>query len=75
MIAVCNTSPISCLLQIGHLALLENPFTERWIPPEVALELEEGVRPDRALLEALRLRARFRISDDVVRRALELAGE
>jgi predicted nucleic acid-binding protein len=43
MIAVCNTSPISSLTQIGHLALLERLFTELWIPPEVALELDEGV--------------------------------
>lgn len=39
MIAVCNTSPISSLIQIGHLALLEKLFTELWIPPEVDLEL------------------------------------
>ena len=161
MIAVCNTSPISSLIQIGHLALLERLFTELWIPSEVDLELGEGVdflgdwraapggasirtRPvqnqalfrdlssrvhlgeaaaitlttelddavlvidDSAgrriaaalglrytgtvslllaskraghvarvapLLEDLRLRARFWISDDVLRRALELAGE
>ena len=161
MIAVCNTSPISSLIQIGHLPLLENLFTELCVPPEVDLELGEGVdflgdwrtapgaasirtRPvqNRALLrdlsgrvhlgeaaaitlatelddavlviddssgrriaatlglrytgtvglllaskraghvarlapllEALRLRARFWISDDVVRRALEIAGE
>ena len=161
MIAVCNTSPISSLIQIGHLALLEKLFTELRIPPEVALELDEGVdfvgewrtapgaasirtRPvqnqallrdlsgrvhlgeaaaialtaevDEAvlviddssgrriaatlglrytgtvglllaskraghvariapLLEDLRLRARFWISDDVLRHALELAGE
>jgi uncharacterized protein len=42
MIAVCNTSPISSLIQIGHLALLERLFTELWIPPEVAQELEDG---------------------------------
>ena len=43
MIAVCNTSPISSLIQIGHLLLLEKLFTELWIPPEVDLELNEGV--------------------------------
>jgi hypothetical protein len=43
MIAVCNTSPISSLIQIGHLALLEKLFTELWIPPEVAAELDDGV--------------------------------
>ena len=43
MIAVCNTSPISSLIQIGHLPLLEKLFTELWIPPEVARELDEGV--------------------------------
>lgn len=161
MIAVCNTSPISSLIQIGHLTLLEKLFAELWIPPEVAVELDEGVeflgdwrtapgaasirtRPiqnqallrdlsgrlhlgeaaaitltaelDEALLiiddlsgrriaatlglrctgtvgllvtskhaghvdriapllEDLRLRARFWISDDVIGRALELAGE
>ena len=42
MIAVCNTSPISSLIQIGQLTLLENLFTELWIPPEVAAELDEG---------------------------------
>jgi hypothetical protein len=42
MIAVCNTSPISSLIQIGHLPLLERLFTELWIPPEVAQELDEG---------------------------------
>ena len=43
MIAVCNTSPISSLIQIGHLALLERLFTDLWIPSEVDLELGEGV--------------------------------
>ena len=43
MIAVCNTSPISSLIQIGHLTLLEKLFTELWIPPEVASELDDGV--------------------------------
>ena len=43
MIAVCNTSPISSLIQIGHLAFLERLFTELWIPSEVDLELGEGV--------------------------------
>jgi uncharacterized protein len=43
MIAVCNTSPISSLIQIGHLTLLEKLFTELWIPPEVATELDDGV--------------------------------
>ena len=42
MIAVCNTSPISSLIQIEQLALLERLFTELWIPPEVAAELDEG---------------------------------
>ena len=43
MIAVCNTSPISSLIQIGHVTLLEKLFTELWIPPEVATELDDGV--------------------------------
>jgi predicted nucleic acid-binding protein len=42
MIAVCNTSPISSLIQIGHLTLLEKLFTGLWIPPEVAAELDDG---------------------------------
>lgn len=42
MIAVCNTSPISSLIQIGHLTLLEKLFTDLWIPPEVATELDDG---------------------------------
>lgn len=43
MIAVCNPSPISSLIQIGHLSLLEKLFTKLWIPPEVAAELADGV--------------------------------
>lgn len=43
MIAVSNTSPISNLIQIGHLTLLAKLFTELWIPPEVASELDDGV--------------------------------
>ena len=42
MIAVCNTTPISSLIQIGHLTLLEKLFAELWIPPDVAAELDEG---------------------------------
>lgn len=42
MIAVCNTSPVSSLIQIGHLPLLEKLFTEVSIPQEVAAELEDG---------------------------------
>lgn len=42
MIAVCNTSPISSLLQIEHLTLLEQRFTDLWIPAEVAAELDDG---------------------------------
>ena len=42
MIAVCNTSPISSLIQIGHLTLPEKLFAELRIPPEVAAELDEG---------------------------------
>src|SRR6266498_952439 len=39
MIEVCNTSPISSLIQIGYLTLLEKLFTELWIPPEGVTEL------------------------------------
>lgn len=42
MIAVCNTSPISSLIQIGQLSLLWKLFAELWIPPEVATELDDG---------------------------------
>ncbi len=43
MIEVRNTSPITSLIQIGHLTLLEKLFTELWIPPEVATELDDAV--------------------------------
>jgi predicted nucleic acid-binding protein len=42
MIAVCNPSPISSLIQIGHLTPLEKLFTELWIPSEVAAEFADG---------------------------------
>lgn len=42
MIAVCNTSPISSLIQIGVLSLLERMFDGVYVPPEVVAELEEG---------------------------------
>jgi hypothetical protein len=42
MIAVCNTSPISNLIQIGVLSLLERMFDGVYVPPEVVAELEEG---------------------------------
>jgi predicted nucleic acid-binding protein len=42
MIAVCNTSPISSLIQIGALSLLERLFDGVYVPPEVVAELEEG---------------------------------
>ena len=42
MIAVCNTSPISSLIQISALSLLEQLFAEVYVPPEVVAELDEG---------------------------------
>jgi hypothetical protein len=42
MIAVCNTSPISNLIQVQQLRLLLEPFSEVFIPPEVAGELDDG---------------------------------
>jgi predicted nucleic acid-binding protein len=112
MIAVCNTSPISSLIQIGHLALLEKLHPPRrscrgspwrWKSTIALLIIDDlpgrriattlGLRctgtvgllvtSKRAgylariapLLDDLRVRARFWISDDVIRRALELAGE
>ncbi len=42
MIAVCNTSPVSNLIQIAALPLLLTQFSEVCIPPEVAAELDEG---------------------------------
>jgi len=42
MIAVCNTSPISSLIQINQLPLLARQFREVLIPPEVAVELDDG---------------------------------
>lgn len=42
MIAICNTSPISNLIQINQLPLLARQFGEVLIPPEVAMELDDG---------------------------------
>ena len=42
MITVCNTSPISNLIQIDALPLLGRLFTQITIPPEVAEELDAG---------------------------------
>ena len=42
MITVCNTSPISNLIQIDALPLLGQLFTQITIPPEVAEELNAG---------------------------------
>jgi predicted nucleic acid-binding protein len=42
MIAVCNTSPLSNLIQIDQLHLLGQQFAEVLIPPEVAVDLDEG---------------------------------
>lgn len=42
MIAICNTSPISNLIRIDALPLLENLFTQIKIPLEVAEDLEAG---------------------------------
>jgi predicted nucleic acid-binding protein len=36
MIAVCNTSPISSLIQIEQLSLLERQFEEIYVAPAVA---------------------------------------
>ncbi len=42
MIAVCNTSPVSNLIQIAALPLLATQFSEVCLPPEVAAELDDG---------------------------------
>ena len=42
MIAVCNTSPISNLIQIDALPLLGRLFAQIMIPPEVTEELDAG---------------------------------
>ena len=42
MTAVCNTSPISNLMQIDALPLLGRLFTQIMMPPEVAEELDAG---------------------------------
>ena len=42
MIAVCNTSPISNLIQIDALPLLGRLFAQITIPPEVVGELDAG---------------------------------
>ncbi len=42
MIVVCNTSPISNLIQIDALPLLGHMFARIIIPPEVAEELDAG---------------------------------
>ncbi len=45
MIAVCNGFPIGSLIQIGHLTFLEKLFTELWVSPKVATELDGVTRP------------------------------
>jgi predicted nucleic acid-binding protein len=42
MIAVCNTSPISNLIQIDALSILGRLFARIITPPEVAIELDAG---------------------------------
>jgi uncharacterized protein len=42
--AVCNTSPIQYLYQVGFLSLLEEFYARILIPPAVAAELEQGRR-------------------------------
>jgi predicted nucleic acid-binding protein len=41
MIAVCNTTPISSLLQIDQLPLLGKVFATVYLPPEVIIELDD----------------------------------
>jgi predicted nucleic acid-binding protein len=53
VIAICNTSPISNLIQIDALPLLGRLFTQITIPPEVAEELEAGAEVFGAWREAL----------------------
>ena len=61
MIAVCNTSPISNLIQIDALPLLGRLFTKITRPPEVAEELDAGAEalgvwreaPGAAVIEVL----------------------
>lgn len=74
MIAVCTTSPISTLIQIGHLPLVGKLFSAVLIPPAVADELEEGsdiVGDWRAAPGAAALTARNAVNEALVR---ELSG-
>ena len=59
MIAVSNTSPISSLIQIGLLTLVEKLFTELYIPLSSP--------PNSTMASSS--------SETVLRHALELAGE
>ena len=43
MIAVCNTSPISNLIQIARLSLLPRQFAAVYVPPDVIAELDAGI--------------------------------
>ena len=42
MIAVCNTSPISNLIQIANFSLLPRQFDAVYVPPDVIVELDAG---------------------------------
>ncbi len=54
MIVIADSSPIVCLINIGHADLLRLVFAEVLIPPEVAVELNNPTRPQavRAFLAA-----------------------
>ena len=82
MPAVSNTSPVSNLAFINRLDLLRSQFSELWIPPAVATELQ--AHPDQAALAAIEASIRdqwIRIAapqDTPLRRMLTLqlhAGE
>jgi predicted nucleic acid-binding protein len=45
MLVVSDTSPLSNLATIGRLSLLQEQFSEIWMPPAVAYELAALDRP------------------------------
>ncbi|MGH7951609.1 MAG: DUF3368 domain-containing protein [Limisphaerales bacterium] len=82
MIVVSDTSSISALLRIGHVALLPRLYGEALIPEIVRDELpdffpknERLIASIRPLIEQLEKKTNFRLSDELKQDTLRLANE
>jgi predicted nucleic acid-binding protein len=91
MVAVSDTSPISCLASLGQLKLLSSQFREVWIPPAVRTELgryphaeglaaiEDAIASSRVTVHAPRNHALVQALETELHRgeaeAIVLAGE